>query len=154
MRRALFLRIVEKVEAYDEYFTQKRDALGNPGLRPIQKITCVIRMLAYGGAADSTDEYLRIGESTALKSLMHFCDAICHIFGEEYLRHPTTDDLNRILKINENRGFPGMLGSLDCMHWVWKNCPAAWKGQFQGKEKVRLFYFVKQLCFVDDVFHI
>jgi hypothetical protein len=24
---------------------------------------------------------------------------------------------------------------MDGIHWVWKNCPSGWAGQFQGKEK-------------------
>jgi hypothetical protein len=31
-----------------------------------------------------------------------------------------------------------MLGSLNCMHWKWKNCPSRWAGKFQGKEKVSM----------------
>ncbi|CAN7076859.1 unnamed protein product, partial [Brassica oleracea var. botrytis] len=48
----------------------------------------------------------------------------------EYLRRPTADDLRRLLDNGEARGFLGMIGSIDCMHWEWKNCPTAWRGQY------------------------
>uniref|UniRef100_A0A0D3DN25 DDE Tnp4 domain-containing protein n=1 Tax=Brassica oleracea var. oleracea TaxID=109376 RepID=A0A0D3DN25_BRAOL len=49
---------------------------------------------------------------------------------DEYLRRPTPEDLQRLLDVGEVQGFPGMIGSIDCMHWEWKNCPTAWKGQY------------------------
>jgi hypothetical protein len=108
MHRPLFLRIVDDIKAHNNYFVQKKDALGKPGLQPIQKITAAICMLAYGGAADAYNEYLRISESTTLESLTRFCTAVIEVYGEEYLRSPTPDDLKQILAINEERGFPGM----------------------------------------------
>uniref|UniRef100_A0A0D2ZXD1 DDE Tnp4 domain-containing protein n=1 Tax=Brassica oleracea var. oleracea TaxID=109376 RepID=A0A0D2ZXD1_BRAOL len=56
--------------------------------------------------------------------------AIIQLFGDEFLRRPTPEDLQRLLDVGEVRRFPGMIGSIDCMHWEWKNCPTAWKGQF------------------------
>jgi hypothetical protein len=29
-----------------------------------------------------------------------------------------------------------MIGSLDCSHTYWKNCPKAWQGSYNGKEKM------------------
>ena len=65
-----------------------------------------------------------------LSFLEHFVEGVINLFGYEYLRRPTPEDLQRLLDIGEIRGFPGMIGSIDCMHWEWKNCPAAWKGQY------------------------
>src|SRR6266540_861650 len=89
-------------------------------------------MLTYEVLADATDEIVRIGESTVIKSLERLVKAIVQIFGEEYLRSPNNFDTARLLAIGESRGFPEMLGSLDCMHWKWKNCPSAWQGQYSG----------------------
>jgi Plant transposon protein len=33
------------------------------------------------------------------------------------------------------QGVEGLIGSLDCMHVGWKNCPVAWQEQFKGKEE-------------------
>ena len=38
------------------------------------------------------------------------------IFGDEYLRRPNNNDINHLLQIGEGRGFPSMLGSIDCKH--------------------------------------
>jgi hypothetical protein len=35
---------------------------------------------------------------------------------------------------NSARGFPGMLGSIDCYNWSWKNCPKANQGQYRGNK--------------------
>jgi hypothetical protein len=48
------------------------------------------------------------------------------------LRSPNPEDIARLLAIGESRGFPGMLGSIDCMHWKWKNCRNAWRGMYSG----------------------
>ncbi|XP_038717267.1 uncharacterized protein LOC120010555 [Tripterygium wilfordii] len=132
MGRDLFLRIQSALEAHEPYFQQKMDAAGKLGLSSLQKIIAVLGMLAYGVFADLLDEYVRIGESTAVLSMKKFVKTVISVFGNEYLRSPNSDDVARLLAIGESRGFPGMLGSIDCIHWKWKNCPSAWKGQFTG----------------------
>ncbi|KAF8410951.1 hypothetical protein HHK36_003488 [Tetracentron sinense] len=122
-----------RVKDHDNYFIQKKDGLGRLGLSTLQKVTTVFQILAYGASTNSTDEYVRIGESTAILCMKKFCRTIVEVFGDEYLRTPNANDVARLLKKGEERGFPGMLGSLDCMHWAWKNCPTAWTGQYSGR---------------------
>jgi hypothetical protein len=75
------------------------------------------------------------GKSTAIECLKIFCQTIVKVYGNEYLRKPNESDATRLLAVAEESGFPGMMGSLDCMHWCWKNCPVADQGQYSGKEK-------------------
>ncbi|XP_068340252.1 uncharacterized protein [Pyrus communis] len=133
---------------HDSYFVQKNDAFSVMGLLPEQKITAVLRMLAYGASAYQVDEITRMGKSTILESLMRFYGAIKYIYTSEYLRTPTDMDLQRLLKKGEMRGFPGMIGSIDCMHWMWKNCPSAWQDAY-GDKKMSKKYHLEALASFD-----
>ena len=128
MRRSLFVKIVRDCEANCRYFTRRRNAAGLLGFSAYQKISAAMRVIAYGIPADYADEYLRIGEDTTIESVRTFAKTIIRVYGKEYLRAPNEDDTKRLMAANEKRGWPGMLGSIDCMHWTWKNCPKAWHG--------------------------
>ncbi|XP_020262857.1 uncharacterized protein LOC109838841 [Asparagus officinalis] len=101
MNQALFMRIHDVVVAHDTSFVQKRNVAGRLGLSSLQNITDAFRQLAYGVPADYVDEYVQIGESTAIESLKKFITAVVEVFGDEYLRAPNSDDLKRLLAIGE-----------------------------------------------------
>ncbi|XP_057720095.1 uncharacterized protein LOC130934554 [Arachis stenosperma] len=116
MRRQVFLWIVDALSNVYPYFQQRVDATGRRGLSPLQKCTAAIWMLAYGVGADAVDDYVRIGESTTIECLKKFVECVISVFEDEYLRKPKPNDVQHLLQMAEGRGFPGMLGSIDCMH--------------------------------------
>nr|XP_034591747.1 uncharacterized protein LOC117853523 [Setaria viridis] len=95
---------------------EKRNAAGVLGLSSLQKITAAFQMLTYGVAADATNDYVRIGESTAIESLRRFVNVVVEVFGDEYLRSPNEDDTATLLSIGESRGFPAIA---DKDLWIW-----------------------------------
>ena len=137
MSRNMFMRLVQGVREHDPWFKLKKDVVGTVGFSSIQKCTTAMRMIAYGVPADNQDDYLRMPESTALKAMYRFARAVVAVFGPNYLRGPTEQETTRILAMNKARGFRGMLGSINCMYWNWKNCPYAWQGSYKGGHKGR-----------------
>jgi hypothetical protein len=55
MSKDLFLRIVDGVEAHDDYFRQRPNAAGLHGATALQKMFGSFRMLSYDVPADSND---------------------------------------------------------------------------------------------------
>ncbi|XP_047961763.1 uncharacterized protein LOC125206561 [Salvia hispanica] len=140
MQRDLFLSIVRTLEGRDEYLQYQEDGIGRPGLTPLQKCTVAIRLLAYGTTADMFDEYLHVGETTGRSCLKNFCKGVVEAFGDTYLRRPTADDCQRLMRMHEMvHGFPGMLGSID---WV-----AAWPRVHCQRPQISHGYYL-----ADDIY--
>jgi len=135
MSKRLFLCIHDDVLRFDNYFQQRANCTGKLGILSLLKVTAALRMMAYGCSADSLDENLEIGESTVLQCVDQLTNAVISIYGDKYLRYPTEEDLRQLLIASHQQGFPGMLGSIDCTHWEWKNCPVSLAGQYKGKDK-------------------
>ncbi|XP_057791312.1 glutathione S-transferase T2-like [Salvia miltiorrhiza] len=131
--KQIAIQIVEAATANDEFFQQRRDATSRVGLSSLQKCTGAMWVLAYGTSSDVVDEYLRMSSSSTRDALVHFVEGVISCFGGTYLKRPNEQDLARLLYVGEQRGFPGMIGSIDCMHWEWKKCPNAWADQYTGR---------------------
>ena len=62
-------------------------------------------MLAYGISGDFMDEYVRIGETTALQSLKKFVTMVVDVLSEEYFKKPNNKNIARLLAHGKCRGF-------------------------------------------------
>lgn len=63
------------------------------------------------------DEYLELARSTALYFLERFCEGIIACYGVDICRQLSVVDTQHLLAKAEEFGFPGLLGSINCMHW-------------------------------------
>jgi hypothetical protein len=83
----------------------------------LQKCIGDVHQLAYDMVVDTIYEYLKLGKSITLEYLEYYYADNIECFGAEFLHHFTIADTQRLLAKAEERGFHGMLGSIDCMHW-------------------------------------
>nr|GEZ07363.1 hypothetical protein [Tanacetum cinerariifolium] len=121
------------------FFRVLSDATGQMSLSVIMRCTRAIRQLAYGITPDAFDEYLQMSERTARDCLFHFNKCIISLYMVEYLRKPTLKDVENIYnKHLTTHGLWGMLESIDCMHWKWKNYPVSWQGQYGANNDINV----------------
>ncbi|XP_052619660.1 uncharacterized protein LOC111898554 [Lactuca sativa] len=131
MSKGLFMQLVGDLEMNYPYFQTTWDATNQRSFSGLQKCTSTIRQLAKGYNPDSLDEYLNMSERTSREALENFCYGIVQMYKAEYLRRPTSTDIQKLYEAHEARhGFPGMLGSIDCTHWNWRNCLTELRGQY------------------------
>jgi hypothetical protein len=127
-----FMAIHEDIkESKNPFFFNKKGSGACPEARMLLPLKC----LAFGLPPHAIAYDFGLSDELARECCVQFDNAMCQLYVNTYMRQPSADDLRNITELhNEIHGVRGMYGSLDCMHHVWKNCPTAWKGSFQGKE--------------------
>ena len=125
IKRLRFFKIVA-----DLGWERKKDALLVNGIYPEVKIAAALRQLGVGLAPVQMIDIYGMGEETARCCLVEFLDCFLEKYEEQYLKF----DLLEVVKENERvHGVPGLLGSLDCTHVDWFQCPTGHRGSYQGR---------------------
>ncbi|DBA01399.1 TPA: hypothetical protein N0F65_007296, partial [Lagenidium giganteum] len=101
--RGVISNLIQRFEAFN-LLAPNVDALGVVGHSREQKLTAALRILAYGTASDATDEYCRIGASTAKCVMKEFCRAVIDGFSSQFLRPPSAPELIEICRLNSLQG--------------------------------------------------
>lgn len=135
MPRIVFKKLFNGVLANSAYFRQglNADCCGRMGITPLVKIIVALRQVSYGLCTDVMDEVAEVSQTTARLCLLEFCKCVDEVFSMEFLRVPTSQDIERIELQFRKLGFPGCIGAVDCVGWEWKNCPVALQGSLKGK---------------------
>lgn len=136
--RSRFQRIMEDVAAAPadiSHFWTTKERLSR-GTTIEAKLMLSLKTLAYGVPSHTFCDYFQMSWPLARECCYQFDKAINSIYTAEYLRKPTAADIKGIVKLHRCvHKVDGMLGSIDCSHTNWKNCPVAWQGSYSGKEK-------------------
>jgi len=129
--RQRFIKLMQDVVATgDKFYSDRR----GPTLEAM--LLLPLQVLALGISASNLCHYYQMSNMHATEACNRFDRIIFQIYHHQYLSQPTATDLRNIISLHKRRHkVSGMMGSLDCTHLVWKNCPKAWEGSFKGKEK-------------------
>jgi hypothetical protein len=132
--RTRFQVMMEDIMAKDIKFYRKTNRTNQATLEA--KLLLPLRTMAYGVGTHTFRDYFQMSAQYARDCCKEFHKAIKLVYMKEYLRLPTSADLKAITNLHKSiHGVEGMVGSLDCTHTYWKNCPKAWQGSYKGKER-------------------
>jgi hypothetical protein len=74
------------------------------------------------------------------------------VFRTTYFRAPNEADNAKILEQNSKRGFPRILGNIDCIKLVMKNCAFSWQGMYKGGYHGELVLFLRMWQIMTCIF--
>jgi Plant transposon protein len=136
LTRSIVERLIQACGNFEPtFFTEKQSAIGKPAIPIEVKVLGILKCIAFGCSGTAFRDYHQMATNTFTEGLKAFFRALKadKALNGEYMRYPSRRDVKRVTGLHDDvHGVPGMLGSLDCLHVYWKNCPVAWQGQFKN----------------------
>ena len=144
--RVVFAEVWGKMQGKGPFKQHYNCIMNKPEIHPLVRMVACWRWLSYDDASDPSDENFEILEMSLDESFKEFCIILLQEIGQEYLNQcSTNNEIKRTLRVNSNRGLPGLFASWDCMHFPWDMCPMAQLGQHKGKEKKNML-ILEAIC--------
>ena len=129
----LFEKIVAELEELPD-FRDRTDALDRASAPLTLKVLASLRVLGRGECFDTCSELTQISDTT-LRTFFHQFTSFYAPKFNVWCAAPTTEaDLERVTEQYRLLGFPGCVGSVDCVHLHWERCPATVANEHTGKE--------------------
>ena len=126
---------------------------------PIEvKILLCLRLLGRGVTFDDVAEPSGVSETHCTSIFVEFVVNFTSYFKEEFVRLPDPNELKLQMDVYAALGFPGCVGSCDCTHIRWWQCPARLQNLCRGKETYPTIGFhmmvdhSKRILYVSDSF--
>ena len=130
----LYERLVEMTRA-NGWFSEKNDAAGQKCAPLELKILGVLRVLGRGYCFDGIEELSYISAEVNRVFFHSWCNYFSHKYFSIYCNPPETpEEISKTLAVYERLGFPGCIGSTDCVHIKWERCSAGDRILHKGKE--------------------
>jgi hypothetical protein len=110
-------------------------------------------VLGRAAVFDDCEEFSNINSNTHRKFFYRFVEKYSLIKYPEFVKGPRTEEeFRKCESLYKLGGFDGCLGSLDCVHIAWDNCPYFKRHACTGKEGYsftffELFMYMKQIYF-------
>lgn len=131
----LYKRLVDEIREL-EWFSENPDAAGRPSSSLELKILGVLRVLGRAFTFDDLEEVTLISKEVHRNFFHQFIRKFATHYYPLKVKPPSTEaDIRSAMSEYTKAGFPGAIGSTDCVHVWWDRCSASEKVLSTGKEK-------------------
>jgi hypothetical protein len=132
----VFEKLLKILEDSKKFEKAEFDCCGQPSAPLELLLLGSLRVLGRGICFDGLCEGSFISEEVHRVFFHKFCGFIAEALFPVYCAPPTKpEDIMRVMNEYDVLGFPGCIGSTDCVHVAWDRAPASLSANYTGKEK-------------------